>query len=92
MPDEFLVLPSDLSAEFAAIKAKIANALDKLECCYQKKLKRSLSANIEKLEKGKAVIEFGSEQHASGSNGQSTLVERSLESVDRQKSEPVTLD
>ncbi|MCI27550.1 hypothetical protein A2U01_0048749, partial [Trifolium medium] len=155
MPGEILVLPSDLSAEFDAVKAKISNALDMLECCYQKKLKRSLSANIEKLvqsieradvkritdsphidqedlvvlnfiertlvqelelsdkadgsmpekienpntvmvedisgkisfeqdgvnlsnkDKGKAVIEFGPEHHASGSSGQSTFVEPS---------------
>ncbi|MCI20880.1 hypothetical protein A2U01_0042043, partial [Trifolium medium] len=129
MPDEILVLPSDLSDEFAAIKAKIGNALDKLEIYYQKKLKRSLSANIEKLvqsierayvkritnsphldQEDLVVLNFieralvkeleVSDKINGSISGkseepdimQSTLVELSLESVDRQKSELVTVD
>ncbi|MCI93851.1 hypothetical protein A2U01_0115149, partial [Trifolium medium] len=36
MKDEILVLPTELNAEFAAVKAKIEDALDKLERFYQK--------------------------------------------------------
>ncbi|MCI05692.1 hypothetical protein A2U01_0026745 [Trifolium medium] len=49
MKDEFMVLPTDISAEMAALKAKIGDALDKLERIYKKQIKGKAEEDVRRL-------------------------------------------
>ncbi|MCI23291.1 hypothetical protein A2U01_0044470, partial [Trifolium medium] len=51
MKDVIFIMPNELSAEFAAVKNKIRDALDKLEKMFQEDLKAKLHGHIEKLVK-----------------------------------------
>ncbi|MCI19064.1 hypothetical protein A2U01_0040219, partial [Trifolium medium] len=49
MKDEFMVFPTDISAEVAALKAKIGDALDKLERHYKKQIQGKAREDVRKL-------------------------------------------
>ncbi|MCH99817.1 hypothetical protein A2U01_0020832, partial [Trifolium medium] len=49
MKDEFMVLPTDISAEVAALKTKIGDALDKLERIYRKEIKGKTEEDVRRL-------------------------------------------